>query len=313
MVLKSFIITSAWILDGIFGDPENLPHPVRFIGAFISKAESWARLYFNNKKAGGVFLGIAVPAAVYVCTFCLVKLVEGAGAAAGTAVSILIIYFCLSTRCLADEANSILKRLRDGNTAGARTCLARIVGRDTECLETTDIVRATVESVSENTVDGIIAPLFFAFLGGAPLAMAYKAVNTLDSMVGYKTEPYRELGWFSARLDDFANLIPARLCLVLVPLATVFIDWRYALSALRIGIRDGHKSPSPNSGYPEACFAGALGIQLGGNASYGGSVSQKDILGDKMRERENEDIAKAVRLMWYTSALALLLFIMPGM
>lgn len=304
----AIIIIFAWLLDALIGDPESLPHPVRWIGMFITNTEKNARELFKNKKAAGVFIGILVPGTVYVCTLVVIKIIAGISTLLGAAASIIIIYYCLSTRCLADEAGVILHRLRQGDLNGARQRLARIVGRDTENLEERDIVRATVETVSENTVDGILSPLFYAVIGGAPLAMAYKAVNTLDSMIGYKNDQYREIGWFSARLDDIANFIPARLSLIIIPLAAIFYDMKRALTALRIGIRDGHRSPSPNAGNPEACFAGALGIQLGGSSSYGGVVSHKPVLGDGEREIETDDIARAIKLMWLTSFSGLILF-----
>jgi len=163
--------------------------------------------------------------------------------------------------------------------------------------------------VSENTVDGIISPLFFAILGGAPLAMAFKAVSTMDSMIGYKNEKYSDLGCFSARLDDILNYIPARLCLLLAPLAAFVIPSANARCAFKTGLRDGRKSPSPNSGFPEACFAGAFGIQLGGKCSYGGIVSRKPLIGDKKRELAEYDIKKAVGMMWLVSGLSLVVFI----
>ncbi len=190
----------------------------------------------------------------------------------------------------------------------ARQRLSRIVGRDTAQLSEREIVRATVETVSENTVDGIISPLLYAALGGAPLALAFKAVSTLDSMIGYKNEKYRELGWFSARLDDVLNFIPARLCLILVPLASLVLPFGRSGAAFKTGMRDGRNSPSPNSGFPEACFAGSLGIQLGGQCSYEGLLSCKPLIGDKDRELDIYDIQRAVSLMWVVSALSLILF-----
>jgi adenosylcobinamide-phosphate synthase len=161
-------------------------------------------------------------------------------------------------------------------------------------------------------VDGIIAPLFYAVLGGAPLAMAYKAINTLDSMVGYKDDCYREFGWFSARIDDAANFIPARLCLIIIPIATLAIWPGRAVKTFAAMLRDGTKNPSPNSGYPEAGFAGALGIQLGGATIYKGTVHHKQFLGDKEKDIEVEDIGKSIRLMWAVSCAALVILTGAG-
>jgi adenosylcobinamide-phosphate synthase len=302
------IITVAWIVDAVIGDPEFIPHPVRAIGKSVNIFESILRGYFKNQKIAGVFLGLFVPCASLFLTLIIVRLASYVSCFFGAIVSALIIYTCLSTRSLANEAMNILKKLREGDMGGSRESLSRIVGRDTAGLNISQIVQATIESVSENTVDGIISPLFYAFLGSAPLAIAYKAINTLDSMIGYKNEKYIEFGWFSARLDDAANFIPSRLCLVLVPLATLFYCPSKAVKVFKTGMRDGRKSPSPNSGFPEACFAAALGIQLGGECSYNGISHRKPFLGDMERENETEDIAKAVRLMWITSFIALILF-----
>ena len=304
-----FIIIAAWLLDALIGDPERLPHPVRLMGAYIGWMEKIARHLFVDKKAAGVLIGIFVPATAYFCTAAIIIFATSFSPWCGMLASIVLIYYCLSTRCLADEACAIFTQLQASNLPEARLLLSRIVGRDTGSLDEQEIVRATVETVSENTVDGIISPLFFAVLGGAPLAMAFKAVSTLDSMIGYKNEKYRDLGWFSARFDDVLNLIPARLCLLLVPLVALVIPAANARAAFKIGFRDGRKSPSPNSGYPEACFAGALGIQLGGECSYGGIVSGKQLIGDKKRKLAEYDIKKAVGMMWLVSGLSLVVFV----
>ncbi len=292
----------------IIGDPESMPHPVRLIGKCIQAIESWVLRYSIHKKAAGIFIGLCVPAAAFAGTLVLVKLAGALHPVVEAGISAVIIYTCLSTRSLGSAALRILKKLRRGDMTAARKALACIVGRDTAELDQSAIVRATVESVSENTVDGIISPLFYAFLGGAPLAMAYKAVNTLDSMIGYKNEQYLHLGWFSARLDDLANYIPARLTLFVVPVAAVFLRPSRMLKIVTTGLRDGAKSPSPNAGYPEACFAGALGIQLGGECCYEGISSPKPCLGNKERENETEDILRAVCLMWLVSGCSLVFF-----
>jgi adenosylcobinamide-phosphate synthase len=303
-----FIIIAAWLLDAFIGDPKHMPHPVRLIGTCISWMEKMAPQWFTHKKAAGVFIGVLVPATAYLCAAAIIKAAFSISPWFGVIASIVLIYYCLSTRCLADEACAIFKELGSGNLSAARQRLMWIVGRDTGSLDEKEIVRATVETVSENTVDGIISPLFFAVLGGAPLAMAFKAVSTLDSMIGYKNEDYRELGWFSARFDDWLNFIPARLCLVLVPAAALFWSPSGFLASLRIGLRDSRNSPSPNSGFPEACFAGALDVQLGGPCSYGGVVSNKQLIGDNKHELAADDIKKAVCLMWLVSGLSLVVF-----
>ena len=305
--MNELIIAAAWGLDALLGDPEFLPHPVRAIGRLIAALERLMRKSFASARIAGIVTGIAVPLAAFICTFALILAAILIDIRIGTVVSIVLIYTTLSTRSLGQEARVVLKRLEAGDIAAARKLLARIVGRDTDKLSQAEIVRATVETVSENTVDGIVSPLFYAFLGGAPLAMAFKAISTLDSMVGYKNERYREFGWFSARLDDAANYIPARLCLLLIPLASLAIMPGRVFKIVRTMLRDGGKSPSPNAGLPEAGFAAALGVQLGGACRYKGAVHEKPVLGRKEKELAPADIAKSIRLMWLTSVLTLLL------
>jgi adenosylcobinamide-phosphate synthase len=301
------LVGCAWLCDAILGDPEYLPHPVRLIGRLIAMLERRCVIWIRNRRIAGICLGLLVTCVAFGGTLAIEHMAYGISFWLGAAVSTYLLYTCLSTRGLGTEAGNVLQRLRVNDILSARAQVARIVGRDTQALDSQEIVRATVESVSENTVDGIIAPLLYAFIGGAPLAMAYKAINTLDSMIGYKNEQYRLLGWFSARLDDAANLIPARLCLLLVPLAALFIFPGRAIAALSTGLRDGRNSPSPNSGYPEACFAGALGIQLGGVCSYGGAAARKPFIGEPIHPLVPEHIGRAIRLMWLTSACGLAL------
>jgi len=242
---------------------------------------------------------------VYSGTFFTIRLAEHINKWIGFAVSTFFIFTALSTRTLGKEARSIYQSLKAGNIKEARKKLSLIVGRDTENLDKDEIVRATVETVAENSVDGIISPLFYAALGGAPLALAYKAVNTLDSMVGYKNEKYIYFGWFSAKLDDAANYIPARLSILLILLAS-FILRKRTSKALHTILRDGKKSPSPNAGIPEAGFAGALGIQLGGINYYQGKKVSKPILGIKIKQRDKGDIIQAINLMWVVSSITFL-------
>jgi adenosylcobinamide-phosphate synthase len=305
--MNEMIIAAAWGLDALLGDPEFLPHPIRAIGRLITALEHPARKSIASARIAGIVVGIMVPLIAFACTFALILAAILVDFRIGTVVSIVLIYTTLSTRSLGQEARAVLKRLETGDIAAARKHLSRIVGRDTNNLSQTEIVRATVETVSENTVDGIVSPLFYAFLGGAPLAMAFKAISTLDSMVGYKNERYREFGWFSARLDDAANYIPARLCLLLIPLASLAIVPGRVLKIVRTMLRDSSNSPSPNAGFPESGFAAALGVQLGGSCRYKGVVHQKPLLGSKEKELALADIAKSIRLMWATSAVTLLL------
>ncbi len=301
------MLLGAWLLDAAAGDPEKLPHPVRAIGAYIRLLEKGAA-HVRSKKLYGVIMGITVPLTAYAITLCIIWCAAGYSFWLGALVSTISLYYCFSTRCLSDEALAVLRKLQVGDLASARSQLSRIVGRDTKQLSEPQVIQAAIETVAENTVDGIISPLFYAVLGGAPLAMAFKAVSTLDSMIGYKNEKYRELGFFSARFDDALNYIPARLCLVIVPLACLFVTSCRAAASFAIGFRDCRNSTSPNSGYPEACFAGALGIQLGGRCSYAGVMVHKPFLGDSNRQETADDVRTAVALLWAVSALSLALF-----
>lgn len=310
--MSAVVIAVAWGLDVLLGDPETVPHPVRGIGRLITALEPWARKRFVNAKNAGVAVGILVPGIAYAGTAVVIWLCGLVNLWLAAAASMLLIYTTLSSRCLSDEARAILRLLQAGDIVNARKQLSRIVGRDTQDLNEQGIARATIESVSENSVDGIIAPLFYAVLGGAPLAMAYKAINTLDSMVGYKDDRFREFGWFSARIDDAANFIPARLCLIIIPIATIVLWPGRAVKSFAAMLRDGVKNPSPNSGYPEAGFAGALGIQLGGDTRYKGVVHHKQFLGDKEKDIEVEDIGRSMRLMWAVSCAALVILTGAG-
>jgi adenosylcobinamide-phosphate synthase len=224
----------------------------------------------------------------------------------GFVASVVLAYFTLSARALGDAAQAVLSCLASGDDAGARSSLALVVGRDTAALSRKEVVKAAVETVAENTADGIVAPLFYLALGGPALGMAYKAVNTLDSMVGYKNQRYRAMGWASARCDDAANYLPARLTGLLL-VAAAFItrrDWRGAYAIMR---RDARKHLSPNSGYPESAMAGALGVQLGGPSLYNGVVRNAARLGEENRPLTGSSIKEAVSMMYYASMLMLLL------
>jgi adenosylcobinamide-phosphate synthase len=296
----------AYLLDLILGDPRWLPHPVRGIGYAITKAEQFLRYLKISERLAGVILTIFIVGGVFLISTGLIDLAHFLHPALGTGLSIVLIFTTLSVKSLYQESMKVYWALQKGDILKARKDLAMIVGRDTENLDFVEIVRAGVETVAENTVDGVISPLFFAFLGGAPWALAYKAVNTLDSMVGYRNEKYLRFGWASARLDDVANFIPARIAGILMPLAA-FLCRERGFEAFKIVLRDGQKHPSPNSGISEAAIAGALGVQLGGLNFYQGKPSLKPTLGDSTRSLTLEDIYRANRIMIVTSLLALTL------
>ena len=280
-------------LDLALGDPPWLPHPVRAIGWLITRLEPWCRrlpLYL-----GGIVLWL---------------LVVGASASivwlTSSWLAIFWIWTLLAVRDLDVQALRVIVSLRDGDLVTARQRLSLIVGRDTDSLDEPEILRATVETVAESLSDGIVGPLFYLALGG-PAAMAgFKAASTLDSMCGYRNDRYREFGWASARLDDAANFVPARLSVLLVALAALLLGYD-AWGALRCAFRDGRSQPSPNSGYPEAAVAGALGVRLGGLNYYQGVASAKATLGDARHPLSLDVFTGTRHLLYVTSALAVLI------
>lgn len=300
----------AWLLDCLIGDPRGMPHPVRWIGSLITLTQRWVRRFCHGEHAlrvGGALMWLVVVGATGGLSWGVLMLARSLHPWLGWAVEVWMIFTLLAARSLADAARDVERPLRAGDLAQSREKLSWIVGRDTSALQPPQIRRAVVETVAENSVDGVIAPLFFLLLGGAPLAMAYKAVNTLDSMVGYKHEKYRAIGMVSARLDDVANFIPARLSWLLLTLAA-WLCREDAGRAFRIGWRDRKNHSSPNCAWPEGSVAGALGIRLGGPNDYFGQRVEKPWIGDAIREVSTDDISRTLRLMWVASTLALLLF-----
>lgn len=302
-------IYTGYALDLIIGDPYSFPHPVRYIGKLISIVEKQIRKITSSDKGlkiAGFFLWFIVVGATFGITTLVLQLFKF-NKLAYFIVNTILIYTTLATKCLKDESVKIYKVLKTGDLEKSRIQLSYIVGRDTTNLNEKEIVRATVETVAENTVDGIIAPLFYGFIGGAPLAMAYKAVNTLDSTVGYKNDKYYYLGFASAKIDDIANYIPARLGVVLLSLGSLFAGFNFR-NALKIGIRDRKNHKSPNCAFSEGAVAGALGIQLGGTNVYFGKEVYKPTIGDKTREIEIEDIVRTNKIMYSSSIISIIIF-----
>ena len=302
-------IYTGYALDLIIGDPYSFPHPVRYIGKLISIVEKQIRKITSSDKGlkiAGFFLWFIVVGATFGITTLVLQLFKF-NKLAYFIVNTILIYTTLATKCLKDESVKIYKVLKTGDLEKSRIQLSYIVGRDTTNLNEKEIVRATVETVAENTVDGIIAPLFYGFIGGAPLAMAYNAVNTLDSTVGYKNDKYYYLGFASAKIDDIANYIPARLGVILLPLGSLFTGFNFK-DALKIGIRDRKNHKSPNCAFSEGAVAGALGIQLGGTNVYFGKEVYKPTIGDKTREIEIEDIVRTNKIMYSSSIISIIIF-----
>jgi adenosylcobinamide-phosphate synthase len=257
----------------------------------------------------GVLLAVALPAGAYAAGALLIWLGSSIGPLWGSLVTVLLAWTTLAARDLIDHVVSVQRALQSVSLTEARTAVAKIVGRDTEEMAESDIVRATVETIAESTADGIIAPLFYLILGGVPLALAYKAVSTLDSMIGHVDDRYRWFGWASARLDDVANFLPARITALLLVLSAGIVSrsWPAMQRAWQILLRDGGQHPSPNSGRPEAAMAGALGVQLGGINHYDGLPIERPCLGDPVQSLTRAHIGMALTLMLWTSLTGVLL------
>jgi adenosylcobinamide-phosphate synthase len=296
----------ALMLDFWLGDPRWLPHPVRGIGQLITFFDR--RLNKGTyRRLKGIMAVMAVTGAAYIISLLVVKISYSLSWLFGVVVEVILIFTTIATKSLQEAAWNVLMPLERGNMEQARRELSMIVGRDTENLDESEIVRACVETVAENTSDGITAPLFYAFIGGAPLALFYRAVNTCDSMLGYKNDKYREFGWASARLDDVVNYVPARLTAVVM---VIVHSGKRFCHCFRVLFRDARKTPSPNSGWPEAAMAALLGVQLGGTNTYNGIVSHRPMLGDPLVPLKKEHIRQAVRIMLVTVlSFAILLFL----
>ena len=302
------IMILGYIMDLVFGDPYWFPHPVRFIGKLISKTEKFIRKHAKSEeslKYWGILMWLVPVVTTALVTTFIVK-IASFNKYVEIFVSAFIIYTTLSTKCLKDEATKIYKVLETGDIKKSRVQLSYIVGRDTTNLSQSEIIRATVETVAENTVDGTISPMFYGFLFGPVGAMTYKAINTLDSMVGYKNDKYLNLGCVSAKLDDVANFIPARLTAIFMPLGA-FLCGMNGINSFKIAIRDRKNHKSPNCAFAEGAAAGAIGVQLGGTNIYFGQEVYKPTIGDKKRELENYDIVRMNKLMYATTANALLI------
>jgi adenosylcobinamide-phosphate synthase len=296
------VLALAMALDLTLGDPRWLPHPVVLIGRLITTLELALRKWFRHERIAGVLLLAATAGTSALAAWLLLRTALLIHPLAGFLAAAVISYTCLAARSLHSESALVADALAAGNLAEARRTLSYIVGRDTAGLNETEIWRALVETVAENTSDGIIAPVFWLTLGGPVAGMAYKAVSTLDSMVGYKNERYLHLGWASARMDDLLNFIPARLTALLMILAAPLAGLS-SRGAIRVTLRDRLKHPSPNSGHPEAAAAGALGVQLGGKAFYGGKESWKQTIGDPLAPLDERAYRGMLKLMYISTLL----------
>ena len=299
------VVPLAFAVDLVIGDPRKLPHPIRWMGLVIWKAEPWYRKQIKNQFAAGALFAISLISATWGIGAMVLSVLEQISGSAAYLLETVLVYYCIAAKSLAGEATSVRKGLLDGDLSLAKERLKMIVGRDVDNLSEEGVARAAVETVSENFVDGVLAPVFYALIGGAPLALAYKMTNTLDSMVGYKNERYFQFGKAAARIDDVVNFIPARLSPFIVAAITQFLagsGWQ----SLKTAVKEGRKHTSPNAGFPEAAFAGALGIQLGGDSFYGGKLVSKPMLGKALTPIGHHHIQRACDLMMLSSMLWIL-------
>ena len=309
-MLIFWAVLGGFLLDALLGDPAWLPHPVVLMGRCISALEKHLRTALPKTPRGELAGGAAVAVVLPLGTLAVTGLACWAAArlhpALGLALQMLWCGQALAAKGLAQESRNVYKELAKGDLPAARRAVARIVGRDTQNLTAAGVTRAAVETVAENVSDGVIAPLLYMLLGGAPLALTYKAINTMDSMLGYKNEKYLYFGRCAAKLDDAANWLPSRLA-ALLWVAAAALTGNSARGAWRIWRRDRRRHASPNSAQTESACAGALGVQLAGPAYYFGEYYDKPTIGDPLREIEPRDILRANRMMYAESLLALVL------
>ncbi len=309
-------LVCGYVLDALFGDPYQMPHIIRLIGTLISGAERLLRRIFPptplGERMAGAVLVMLVAGGCSGCTWLVLGLLSRVSPQLAWVVETFVCYQMLAAKQLRIEALRVADALENEGLVAARTAVSMIVGRDTAELDEAGVVRAAVETVAENASDGVVAPLLFMAVGGAPAGVLYKAVNTMDSMVGYKNDRYRYFGTVAARLDDLLNWVPARLTGVLMCLVAPLVGLDGA-GAWRIFLRDRRKHASPNSAHPEAACAGALGVRLAGPASYFGVVHDKSYIGDDNRPIERADIGRACRLLKATSLAALVLGLALGL
>ena len=307
-MMTVWAVLGGFVLDALFGDPAWLPHPVVYMGKAISKLEKFLRPRLPKTPQGELLGGAIVAFCLPVGTFLLTGLVCWGAARLHPLLGLAVqMFWCgqaLAARGLVQESTNVYKELKKPDLPGARQAVSRIVGRDTAALTAEGVTKAAVETVAENASDGVIAPLLYMLIGGAPLALTYKAINTMDSMLGYKNEKYLYFGRVPAKLDDVANYLPSRLAGLLWVAAAAFTH-NDVKGAWKIWRRDRRRHASPNSAQTESACAGALGVQLAGPAYYFGQYYPKLTIGDALRPIEPEDILRANRMMYVASSFAL--------
>lgn len=302
--LSTPLIFCAIVIDAVAGDPEWMPHPVRLIGCTITGGETLLRSGCPRRDLyNGSILSVVVVVAAAGTTWALISVASWAGNLTDTVVAVTLAWTAIAIRGLDRAAAAVERELRAGDLNGARRAIRALVGRDPDSLDQTGLISAAIESVAENCSDGVIAPMFYLFAGGPVAAIAYKAINTLDSMIGYADERYQWFGCSAARFDDFANLVPARITAFCLMAAAAAVT-RRATQAYAACVATARMHSSPNAGYPESTMAGALGIRLGGDAVYGGEVEHHAAMGFDEREPIITDIATARAMMRLATALA---------
>ena len=306
-MISPTLLALAYALDWLIGDPLWLPHPVRWMGRMINGGERLLRIIARNPTTellAGLGLTIIVVTTFGIGSWFLLLWLRGVNPALAFVVPVYLAASTLAIRSLLDEAQTVRRFLVNGDLLSARQQVARIVGRDTQELDEPEVTRAVIETLAESASDGIVAPMFYLAIGGVPAALAYKAINTLDSMIGHRGKPYEFFGKCAARLDDVASFIPARVTALLLVCAawTLQLDWRGALRILR---RDGAKHKSPNAGRPEGAMAGALGVRVGGTNCYAGERHYGQYLGDVHNPLDDQALRNALRL---TGCVSLLMF-----
>ena len=292
-----------FLLDLIIGDPQNPIHPIRIIGSLCKATEKFFRKVLKKSlKIAGLLTWITVVLIVFLFNYFLLKGAYAINNVLGVILSSIMIYFCISTKALKVEGLKGVKYVIQDDIEGARKQLSYIVGRDTKNLDKESILKAVVETVAENMSDGVIAPLFYVGIGGAPLAFLYKAVNTMDSMFGYKNDKYIEFGYFPAKLDDVFNYIPARLSGYFIFIASFVLGLDYK-NSFKIYKRDKNNHSSPNSAHPEAAVAGALNVQLGGANYYFGKLVEKPTIGDDIEKIDIYKVNKTNNILYCSAIL----------
>ena len=305
--IQWYIILAAFVLDFVLGDPAKIPHPVVYMGKAIEFFENRFRKNIKPLLISGFFFAGFLIFSTWLLSFIIIKLSMHIHPFLGVFIQIFLLFFCFSSTSLEKASLKVFYALKEGNLDDARKKLSMIVGRQTETLDENSVTMATVETVAENFVDGFLSPLFFAMIGGVPLALTYKMINTLDSMVGYKNDTYLFFGRASARIDDAANFIPARLSVLIIALSAAFFSLKKGALSFKTGFSQGNLHKSPNAGYPEAAFAGALKIRLGGPSFYHGRLVEKPYIGKEFKAPRKSRIKHACDLMMLGSFFAVLI------